>query len=275
MIRQKIYFTDSHNVKENIYVKGVGLKEQMPESTIQRPHGLEYYQIMFFYQKGNINEGNINLTTDQPGVIIWAPGTRHYYGNPNQTWEHSWVLVSGEAIEHMLGLNNIMKDKYYSSISEHSIEYCIKALYREISNRPEPDPVIVANNLNSFFRETAREIKGNDQLHKRPTFLNRIISHLQTNYIKKWTLDELSQYGKVSKPHLCASMQKYMSCSVMDYITKLRINEAKILLADQNLSITSISQKLGYESLYYFSRQFKKCTGLSPTHYISNIGKST
>ena len=55
------------------------------------------------------------------------------------------------------------------------------------------------------------------------------------------------------------------------YLTALRIGEAKRLIREGNLTFTQIAERLGIESIYYFSNLFKKQTGMSPTEYEKTL----
>ena len=53
----------------------------------------------------------------------------------------------------------------------------------------------------------------------------------------------------------------------MDYLTELRINKSKELLCSDTLSVQDVAEQVGYRDLKYFSRLFKKTTGVSPSDY--------
>ena len=55
------------------------------------------------------------------------------------------------------------------------------------------------------------------------------------------------------------------------YLTALRIGEAKRLIREGNLTFTQIAERIGIESIYYFSNLFKKQTGMSPTEYEKTL----
>nr|WP_257617278.1 helix-turn-helix domain-containing protein [Streptococcus pseudoporcinus] len=57
-----------------------------------------------------------------------------------------------------------------------------------------------------------------------------------------------------------------MACSIQQYISRKRIEEAKILLRQQN-SVTDISNSLGYSDAAHFSRSFKAMVGMSPKQF--------
>ena len=61
--------------------------------------------------------------------------------------------------------------------------------------------------------------------------------------------------------------KEYTGISPGQYHLSLRIRQAKDLLINTNLSIKEISYRLGFESIFYFSRVFKSKTGINPTGY--------
>ena len=64
---------------------------------------------------------------------------------------------------------------------------------------------------------------------------------------------------------------KYGDSGFVEYITETRIAAAKEMLEQGDLKVYEIAEKLGYESAFYFSKVFKKVTGLSPREYQQSI----
>ena len=60
---------------------------------------------------------------------------------------------------------------------------------------------------------------------------------------------------------------------MVEFKNRLRVENAKLQLLNSNLSITKISAKLGFENAFYFSKVFKKYTGVSPTEFKENANK--
>ena len=59
--------------------------------------------------------------------------------------------------------------------------------------------------------------------------------------------------------------------AIIDYFIALKVNEAKKLLQEGNVSITQISDTLGYSTIHHFSHSFKKCIGMSPSEYKKSL----
>lgn len=67
--------------------------------------------------------------------------------------------------------------------------------------------------------------------------------------------------------------KKYFGVNFVDYLTEIRINAARELLADPFLTTAEAGMMAGYENPNYFTRVFKKSTGMTPTEYRRALGK--
>ena len=95
--------------------------------------------------------------------------------------------------------------------------------------------------------------------------------YLSENFRAKLSLDNLCFIFGFNKTTLCQSFKAEFGITIFSYISELKIKEAKALLRSKKMSITEISERLGYDSVHYFCRCFKKHTGLSPTEYYKMI----
>ena len=94
--------------------------------------------------------------------------------------------------------------------------------------------------------------------------IGEAIKYIRENYDKHINLDILSEYVNVSKTYFCKVFKKKIGEGYSDYITKVRINEAKKLLVKTDLTVTQIALKCGYNDSSYFTSSFKKMIGITP-----------
>ncbi|MCI8359967.1 MAG: helix-turn-helix transcriptional regulator [Clostridiales bacterium] len=80
-------------------------------------------------------------------------------------------------------------------------------------------------------------------------------------------LQALSQHLGVSTFHTIRIFKTVLLCTPMRYYNMLRLHEAGRLLLHTNWTVEEISRRLGYSSQFYFSQQFKKKMGVSPSAY--------
>lgn len=88
---------------------------------------------------------------------------------------------------------------------------------------------------------------------------------------EKLTLNKVAEIFSISPNYLSVLFSKYSDTGFTDYINQTKVNAAKEMMAEENLKIYEISDILGFESAFYFSRVFKKVTGVSPRDYMNQI----
>ena len=98
-----------------------------------------------------------------------------------------------------------------------------------------------------------------------------IVSYLKENLYSHITLSDICTKFFMGKSHLCKIFSEYIGEGPIEYYSKLKMQEAKKLLSKDELTVSSISDILGYSSIHNFSRAFRKTTGVSPTAYIKSI----
>jgi len=98
-----------------------------------------------------------------------------------------------------------------------------------------------------------------------------IASYIGEHYMENITLDNICFLFGTNKTSLCRSFKQEYGTTILHYINQLKIKDAKRLLREQTLSITQISETLGFGSIHYFCRLFKQYTGLSPKEYRQSI----
>ena len=99
------------------------------------------------------------------------------------------------------------------------------------------------------------------------TTILKIVSYINENYNKNITLKELCERFYISTNTLCKRFRSSMGCSVIQYLTSVRLNKAKMYLLNTKKSLEEISYICGFSSANYFGLIFKKQYGLSPLNY--------
>lgn len=83
-------------------------------------------------------------------------------------------------------------------------------------------------------------------------------------------ISELSGMCGVSPEYFRKIFKSFYGASPVKYINQLKINRAKELLLSGSYSVSEAAEYAGYPDMSYFSREFKKATGISPSHYREN-----
>ena len=90
---------------------------------------------------------------------------------------------------------------------------------------------------------------------------------MNREYEKSYTLDEYAKMCNMSRFHFLRIFQSITGVSPIEYRNKIRLDHAKELLEDSDMSVTEIGNRVGYPCNTYFCDAFKKKTGISPSQY--------
>lgn len=96
---------------------------------------------------------------------------------------------------------------------------------------------------------------------------SNICAYLEHNYMKNLSLDKISEELYLSKYYLCRIFKEYTGFTITEYINTHRIKKATQLLENTSESISDISAMLGFDSVSYFERVFKKFMNVTPLKY--------
>jgi len=105
-----------------------------------------------------------------------------------------------------------------------------------------------------------RDVKHADAIYQCIQYINR-------NYSEKITLDEVASSVYLSPAYFSKIFKEEMKCNFNTYLNQVRINKSKNLLMNSKFSLVEIAGMVGYEDQSYFTKVFKKMTGLSPGKY--------
>jgi len=95
----------------------------------------------------------------------------------------------------------------------------------------------------------------------------RAVKHVQARIDREISLQEAAKELGVSEQHLSSQFGKAMGESFVDYVRRVKVEEAKYYLRSTRLDIMRVAQMFGFSYQAYFSRVFKKVAGLTPTEY--------
>ena len=124
-------------------------------------------------------------------------------------------------------------------------------------------PIELAQVQQAVERATGTKLTGNDTV-------NEIAAYLRQHYSEKILLSALAEQFFLTESHVARLFKKHMGESVMNYLHRVRIENAKRLL-DEGRSVKDAAQTVGYDSLNNFYKHFKAVTGETPAAYHKNI----
>jgi two-component system response regulator YesN len=126
---------------------------------------------------------------------------------------------------------------------------------------------LVYEALDQYVKE---EMEAARQKAKKP--IHEAQQFIRENYFRGISQEEVAAYSNVSPAYLSKLFKSELGIGFNDYLTKVRLHAAEELLANSTLNIKEIALAVGYPDEKYFSRLFKKNSGIKPSEYRKIYG---
>jgi two-component system response regulator YesN len=121
----------------------------------------------------------------------------------------------------------------------------------------------IANLLKSINAELPADSESVYTIHAQ-----RILSYMDKKYMEDLSLEHLAEMMNLHPHYISKLFKKETGDNFVNYLNTLRIREAQRLLTTQRqLTVSAIGQRVGFENKHYFSKVFKKYTGVTPGAY--------
>jgi AraC family transcriptional regulator len=223
------------------------------------------------YQESRVETGNICLSPvgiDDNEVTITdcLPSSLHIYLSPDVFCQLSYDYnIIGAAASSI---------RYLSDVKDRELRGICTLIYEELTHETSTGKMLIetaalmlaAKLLNSYADVTSIPFeKSVHPLNK--ARLKRALEFIEDNCHDLITLDDLATVASLSKFHFSRMFSATLGMSPQQYISKVRLERAKIQLTRKNASITQIACEAGFSSQASFTRAFKRVVGLSPGDY--------
>jgi len=140
------------------------------------------------------------------------------------------------------------------------LEHFLIHLYRRYST-----PLALQKSMSSTLPQKITKSTGDSEI------FNRVLDYLEQKICTQVTIEEICKDNLVGRSQLQKIFKAQTSLGIIEYFSKMKIETAKELIRTNHMNFTQIAEYLGYSSIHYFSRQFKKITGMTPSEYASSI----
>lgn len=115
-----------------------------------------------------------------------------------------------------------------------------------------------------FVKENKSNVRGG------AIYVNKSMGYIERNYDREINVHIIAQHVGIHSGYLHKIFKEYTGKTIIQYITDIRINKSKMLLANTDIPIIEICDYVGVSSRQYFTYMFKKETGVTPLEYRKN-----
>lgn len=101
--------------------------------------------------------------------------------------------------------------------------------------------------------------------------VNEILEYMAEHISERLTLAKLELITNTGRTFIETAFHDTLGTGAIDWFIRMKVDYAKRYIRENDCNMSQIADILGYDSIHYFSRQFKKVTGMSPTEYSKSI----
>lgn len=234
--------------------------------------------------KGIFGCDHVTYPVEPGDLIVVNSGELHYGCSMSNTFSYYCIIVDPLVLQS--SLLDICDLKYIGPITQNLILFhnriekdiavlnCINSIISEYENGKIGYELSIKSCINQMLvlliREHVKKMLSPSEQDGRRREIERlsvVFKYIETNYTEKIIGSELARMINVSLYHFSRIFKKMTSMTITEYINIVRIRRAAYLLCSSNLNISEIALSVGFNDLNYFSRQYKKQLGVSPSQF--------
>jgi len=274
---------DNDELKGDFYANTFAKHLSTHHASITKPHKHNFYLAVLFLQGTGTHEIDFKSYPIQPGSLFFMrPGqTHHWELSPNVD---GYIFFHSKEFYNLIFQNRNVDD--YPLFDPHHgsphVQLGSKELnvyfkhFRDIYEEYKSDQWMTYRRfallVDFLYLDFSRKIisegsEAKDWSSKGMEWLHKLQKLVDTHYLKEKQPGFYADQLNISVKHLNKMMVKSIGKSTRDLIHERIILEAKRMLTHSDSSIQEISLELGYDDASYFSRFFKKKTGVKPTEF--------
>ncbi len=243
-----------------------------------------FYELLFVSGgKVEVKSDDYNGLVEKNQLIIHRAGeshSLHCVGNTMPTVIIIGFMSSGAGIKNFSYSPISLSDSQIKTLAEIVREgrnvfmppYDVPVYdMKKKKNPPFGAEQLLKNLLEYFLIDISRKFSGHRETEENFSYgkfsVNDIVKYIDDNFKEKITLDELAFIFRTNRSTLCKEFKVGTGKTISEYVADKKLLEAKHKILNTDKTFTEIAEELNFESIHYFTRFFKKQTGVSPKVY--------
>lgn len=233
----------------------------------------------------DVNGKSMILKKNQ--MVIHAPNQYHSIKANNKSCSVGIISFGSSSeilytlVDKVIDVSETEKDSILNILNEGSVLMAGKNFMpppKENAVIPYGSGQLIKNTLENLLillvRKNTTQHNNNcidsTSFHKN-NIVQSAVMYINENVDKRLTLKDISKSVGYSVSYISAVFKKHLGTSLINYFLKVRITRAKQLIEENKYSFNEIAEMLGFDSVQYFSTQFKKIAKLTPSQYATML----
>lgn len=201
------------------------------------------------------------------GFLLYPQQTNYYVADSEEPWTYMWVEFDGMKAREICLITGLTFNQpiYEASNKKGSMSVKNELLY--LIEHKENAPLELMGHLYLLLSNligtsiNRKEKSGNNMLE---FYLHEARIFIEQNYHRDISAEDVAHVCNLSRVYLSKIFKSKFNTTLQEFIIQFRMSKAQELLKTTDYSVTKISEMVGYQNAFNFSRAFKKITGISP-----------
>lgn len=262
----------SEFAKSNLfYLQEIGRQCLVPSETYKGERNLSYLFLIVMEGKGKLEYDSASyIISDGYCAFLDCQKAYRYYSVEGML-KINYIYFNGSSMEYIY--RKYEEQGVFSCFRKNEIKTCVSVL-EQIYNIAASDSNVkeleictkIISLLSLLMNAGKQKTVPVCRISQRQNLQN-VKNYLEENYHERINLDQLSEMFYINKFYLTRLFREQFGISVNNYLIKLRVEQAKMLLLSSNLSVEKIGFECGIGNANYFSKIFKRMEGMPPGEF--------
>lgn len=220
--------------------------------------------------EGILFSGNVSLRLPPGYCAIIDCHSPHEYYSSSEEWDFLWLHFNGNGAAPLFQILYPNAAQGIQLLNPVSFETLLTKVVNLTLNNDIISCMEASAHMHTIFHTLLQSMLSAEHEHQRDTYseyISSAVNFIQENYARPITIGDIISDIPISKYHFIRLFRRIMGVTPYSYLTNYRINRSKILLHSTRKSIADIAEDCGFLDTSNFISQFKKHTGVRPTHY--------
>ncbi len=207
--------------------------------------------------KPRLNAGNL--------FVMFPNEEIHYVVDEGSPWTISWVGIYGDAVYNLFSDAGITPENPIKDVKNigHALSSIFEGIYQLSFSIKQFDKLSIVSLLYQFFSVLISDNTSKPSID----YVQEAARLIDYNFDKNITVENIADRLFINKSYLCRMFKSQKGITPKEYLIKKRLDRASFLLKNSSVSVNTIALSVGLSDPLYFSRIFKKYTGISPSQY--------
>lgn len=214
-----------------------------------------------------LSAGDVFLTT--PNTVV------SYKASSEDPWTYGWFAFNGMNARLYLQRAGLSIENPVLRLKNPEL---VKSTLHHMTALPSKDASRDLELLSCLYLMLAQLVASGNSVLPLPRqlgpqlYIEAALSYIETNFSRQMRIDELAAHIGISRKYLARLFATHFGTSPQQFLVTYRMERAKLLLERTALSVAEVAVSVGYPDAFAFSKRFKQCYSLSPSHFRQKQG---